>query len=106
MQNVGQSDNKKLENKLVSAQSTSSSSSLLLNSSGGNGKTMSTPLNQFSSSNSSPAKSDTETYSEFQPRVTDSSESDEESVSEVRQIYKKKFKEKMKEKKNSFERKI
>lgn len=33
--------------------------------------------------NSTPTKSDTETYSEFQRRVTDSSDSDEESVSEV-----------------------
>lgn len=71
MQNVGQSDNKKLENK-VSVQTPNS---------GNNGKTMSS--NKFSSNNSSPIKSDTETYSEFQPRVTDSSESDEESVSEV-----------------------
>lgn len=81
MQNVGQSDKKKL----VTVTSTSMNS----NSGGGggssNGKIMSTPMNKFSSSNSSPAKSDTtETFSEFQPRVTDSSESDEESVSEVR----------------------
>lgn len=74
MQNVGQSDHKKLENK-VSVQTPNS---------GNNGKTMSTSSNKFSSNNSSPIKSDTETYSEFQPRVTDSSESDdEESVSEV-----------------------
>uniref|UniRef100_A0A182JIX0 Uncharacterized protein n=1 Tax=Anopheles atroparvus TaxID=41427 RepID=A0A182JIX0_ANOAO len=39
--------------------------------------------NKLSSTNSSPVKSDTETFSEFQPRVSDSSESDEESVSEV-----------------------
>ncbi|XP_062555858.1 ankyrin repeat and KH domain-containing protein mask-like isoform X3 [Armigeres subalbatus] len=39
---------------------------------------------QTNSQHSSPAKSDTETtFSEFQPRVSDSSESDEESVSEV-----------------------
>lgn len=71
MQNVGQSDNKKLENK-VSVQPNS----------GNNGKTMSTSSIKFSSNNSSPIKSDTD--SEFQPRVTDdSSESDGESVSEV-----------------------
>lgn len=88
MQNVGQSDNKRLENSSkVSVTSTSMNSNN--SSSGGgsgssnNGKIMSTPLNKFSSNNSSPAKSDTETFSEFQPRVTDS-ESDEESVSEVR----------------------
>lgn len=79
MQNVGQSDKKKL----VTVTSTSMNSN-----SGGsssNGKVMSTPMNKVSSSNSSPAKSDTtETFSEFPPRVTDSSESDEESVSEVR----------------------
>ena len=40
----------------------------------------STPI----SSNSSPTKSETETFSELQPRfMTDSSESDEEDVSEV-----------------------
>lgn len=45
---------------------------------------------QSSSQHSSPAKSDTETtFSEFQPRVSDSSESDEESVSEVKFVEKK-----------------
>jgi len=44
------------------------------------GKTSSTPQ----SSNSSPTKSETETFSELQPRfMTDSSESEEDSVSEV-----------------------
>lgn len=44
------------------------------------GKTSSTPQ----SSNSSPTKSETETFSEPQPRfMTDSSESEEDSVSEV-----------------------
>ncbi|XP_070158830.1 uncharacterized protein Mask isoform X2 [Polyergus mexicanus] len=43
------------------------------------GKTSSTPQ----SSNSSPTKSETETFSELQPRfMTDSSESEEDSVSE------------------------
>lgn len=45
------------------------------------GKTSSTPQ----SSNSSPTKSETETFSELQPRfMTDSSESEEDSVSEVK----------------------
>ena len=44
------------------------------------GKTSSTPQ----SSNSSPTKSETETFSELQPRfMTDSSESEEDSISEV-----------------------
>lgn len=72
MQNVGQSDNKKLENK-VSVQPNS----------GNNGKTMSTSLIEFSSNNSSPIKSDSDSEFLFPPRVTDSSESDGESVSEV-----------------------
>lgn len=47
------------------------------------GKTSSTPQ----SSNSSPTKSETETFSELQPRfMTDSSESEEDSVSEVNAI--------------------
>lgn len=47
------------------------------------GKTSSTPQ----SSNSSPTKSETETFSELQPRfMTDSSESEEDSVSEVNWI--------------------
>jgi len=46
------------------------------------GKISSTPQ----SSNSSPTKSETETFSELQPRfMTDSSESEEDSVSEVKQ---------------------
>lgn len=45
------------------------------------GKVSSTPQ----SSNSSPTKSETETFSELQPRfMTDSSESEEDSVSEVK----------------------
>lgn len=49
----------------------------------------STPI----SSNSSPTKSETETFSELQPRfMTDSSESEEEDVSEVILSYSMKFK--------------
>lgn len=49
----------------------------------GSGKTSSTPQ----SSNSSPTKSETETFSELQPRfMTDSSESEEDSVSEVNAV--------------------
>jgi len=51
----------------------------------GSGKTSSTPQ----SSNSSPTKSETETFSELQPRfMTDSSESEEDSVSEVNAVNK------------------
>lgn len=47
------------------------------------GKTSSTPQ----SSNSSPTKSETETFSELQPRfMADSSESEEDSVSEVNHV--------------------
>uniref|UniRef100_A0A1B0CSG1 Uncharacterized protein n=2 Tax=Lutzomyia longipalpis TaxID=7200 RepID=A0A1B0CSG1_LUTLO len=70
MQNVGPSDGLKRESKVSVRGST------------GRNK-MSTPSNKFTSNTSSPTKSDTETFPEFQPRVTDSSESDEESVSEV-----------------------
>lgn len=72
MQNVGPSDGLKHENKVSVRGST-----------GRNNGKMSTPSNKFTSNTPSPTKSDTETFSEFQPRVTDSSESDEESVSEV-----------------------
>lgn len=49
---------------------------------------LSTPI----SSNSSPTKSETETFSELQPRfMTDSSESEEEDVSEVILSYSMKF---------------
>ncbi|XP_059621039.1 ankyrin repeat and KH domain-containing protein mask isoform X3 [Phlebotomus argentipes] len=72
MQNVGPSDGLKHENKVSVRGST-----------GRNNGKMSTPSNKFTSNTSSPTKSDTETFSEFQPRVTDSSESDEESVSEI-----------------------
>jgi hypothetical protein len=49
-----------------------------------NNSTSSSKLQPTASSDSTPTKSDTETFSEFQPRVSDSSESDEEeSVSEV-----------------------
>lgn len=116
MQNVGQSDSKKLDCKVnisssssVVPSSTSTKSTTTMakynpsgitgvgnnsssvggvssSSASGNGKNMSsiiTKNNKFASTTSSPIKSDTE-YSEFQPRVSDSSESDEESVSEVK----------------------
>lgn len=87
MNSVGQSDSKKLESK-VSVPSTSSTSSA-------NGKNNMSSIvksnNKFASTSSSPVK-DTETYTDFQPPATDSSESDEESVSEViRDIIKKYF---------------
>ncbi|GAB0092386.1 Ankyrin repeat [Sergentomyia squamirostris] len=69
MQNVGPSDGLKHDNKV----------SVRGSSTGKNGKMS----NKFTSNTSSPTKSDTETFPEFQPRVTDSSESDEESVSEI-----------------------
>lgn len=79
MQNVGQSDTQKLDKKVnVNVPSSTANSR--------NSNNMSTPSNTLSSSNNStPTKSDTETFTDFQfqPRVTDSSESDEESVSEV-----------------------
>lgn len=81
MNSVGQSDSKKLESK-VSVPSTSSTSSA-------NGKNNMSSIvksnNKFASTSSSPVK-DTETYTDFQPPATDSSESDEESVSEVIRI--------------------
>lgn len=85
MNSVGQSDSKKLESK-VSVPSTSSTSSA-------NGKNNMSSIvksnNKFASTSSSPVK-DTETYTDtdFQPPATDSSESDEESVSEVMQLEK------------------
>lgn len=111
MNSVGQSDSKKLESK-VSVPSTSSTSSA-------NGKNNMSSIvksnNKFASTSSSPVK-DTETYTDtdFQPPATDSSESDEESVSEVMQLknislfsssiesYRKKFMEKSDRKKNFF----
>lgn len=98
MQNVGQSDSKKLECK-VSVPSTSKATttaaamakynpaaappSLPATANGKNMSSIVTTINnKFASTTSSPIKSDAETYSEFQ-RISDSSESDEESVSEV-----------------------
>lgn len=110
MQNVGQSESKKLDCKVNSTNSSSvpsststkpttmakynpsggagvgNNTSVSSSSGSGNCKNMSSLIatnNKFASTTSSPIKSDTETYSEFQPRVSDSSESDEESVSEV-----------------------
>lgn len=110
MQNVGQSESKKLDCKVNSTNSSSvpsststkpttmakynpsggagvgNNTSVSSSSGSGNCKNMSSLIatnNKFASTTSSPMKSDTETYSEFQPRVSDSSESDEESVSEV-----------------------
>lgn len=96
MQNVGQTDTKKLDSK-VSVPSTSKTTTAKYNPNGNGKNNMSSTAvvtstnNKFASTSSSPIKSDTETYSEFQPRVTDSSESDEESVSEVCNKTKKKF---------------
>lgn len=79
MQNVAQgttSDSQKHEKQPVAATAKAAVSSAQPDT----GKTSSTTQ----SSNSSPTKSETETFSELQPRfMTDSSESEEDSVSEV-----------------------
>lgn len=91
MQNVEHCDNKKLESKVSSSASvptTSKATTAKYNPSGNGKNNMSaaevTSNNKFTNSSPSPAKSDMELHSETQPRFLDSSESDEESVSEVR----------------------
>lgn len=99
MQNVEHCDNKKLDNKVCGSASvpTTSKATTAKHSSSGNSKnTMSaanestaTANNKFVNSNSSPAKSDMDLHGDQSqqpqqnPRFLDSSESDEESVSEV-----------------------
>lgn len=91
MQNVEHCDNKKLESKVcgsASVPTTSKATTAKYNPSGNGKNNMSaaevTSNNRFVNSSPSPAKSDLELYTEMQPRVLDTSESDEESVSEVR----------------------
>lgn len=91
MQNVEHCDNKKLESKVcgsASVPTTSKATTAKYNPSGNGKNNMSaaevTANNKFVNSSPSPAKSDLELHGDQQqPRFLESSESEEESVSEV-----------------------